>query len=259
MEKFLCFTILVTGVLCYGNDGLDDFRPNDKNSVVGGAPITIFQAPYQAQILYDGETICGATLISNQFLVTAAHCLNLPKKSYKVIVGSHYPQVGKQQDIEFIKSHEHYKKRTFENDIGIIKLKHPIEINPAQKPIKFLHRDPKAGEYVKISGFGHEKTGAYTISKQLKAAVVPVIDSTLCQLGYNHEVGNVEVMDVMFCAGAGETDTCQGDSGGPAVIRGKLAGIVSFGLDCASSMTPGIYTRANQYIDWVLKHTGVQV
>lgn len=55
----------------------------------------------------------------------------------------------------------------------------------------------------------------------------------------------------MFCAGVGYVDACQGDSGGPGVINGKLAGIVSSGMDCGSTYYPGIYTRVDKYAKWI--------
>lgn len=68
-----------------------------------------------------------------------------------------------------------------------------------------------------------------------------------------------KVTDNMFCAGEGGEDTCRGDSGGPAVIGGKLAGIVSFGLECGSKEFPGVYTRVHAYRDWIAEKTGLEL
>lgn len=46
----------------------------------------------------------------------------------------------------------------------------------------------------------------------------------------------------------------KGDSGGPLVCSGKLAGIVSFGLTCASDEYPGVYTEVAKYLDWIDYH-----
>ena len=67
------------------------------------------------------------------------------------------------------------------------------------------------------------------------------------------------ITDKVFCAGRGYVDACQGDSGGPAVINGKLAGIVSTGVDCGSVFFPGIYTRVHKYLDWITKHTNIKI
>ena len=54
--------------------------------------------------------------------------------------------------------------------------------------------------------------------------------------------------------------TCSGDSGGPLLIfdpkRPKQQlqiGIVSTGPQCAVSDSPGVYTKVENYIDWILK------
>ena len=58
----------------------------------------------------------------------------------------------------------------------------------------------------------------------------------------------------------GGQDSCLGDSGGPLwKILGStkptvfIIGVVSRGLNCASSKSPGIYTRIKEYIPWIYK------
>jgi len=59
-----------------------------------------------------------------------------------------------------------------------------------------------------------------------------------------------------MCAGRGVRDTCNGDSGG-ALMSAKLnrawsvVGVTSFGVDCAREDFPGVYTRVDQYLDWI--------
>ena len=65
----------------------------------------------------------------------------------------------------------------------------------------------------------------------------------------------------MLCAGGEDKDACQGDSGGPMVChqhQGSLciAGIVSWGVPCATRGVPGVYTRVNNYIPWIESITG---
>ena len=52
-------------------------------------------------------------------------------------------------------------------------------------------------------------------------------------------------------------DTCQGDSGGPIMRfeskerRWVLAGVTSYGKDCAHPLYAGVYTRVSAYRDWI--------
>jgi len=66
----------------------------------------------------------------------------------------------------------------------------------------------------------------------------------------------VRLSERQLCAGRGGTDTCQGDSGGGMVAnnldgRWTLVGVTSFGVDCARPDFPGVYTRVDQYLDWI--------
>ncbi|KAL1464067.1 hypothetical protein WDU94_003750 [Cyamophila willieti] len=60
----------------------------------------------------------------------------------------------------------------------------------------------------------------------------------------------------MMCAGypEGGKDSCQGDSGG-SLLTEDLDGIVSWGIGCARSNSPGVYTRVNHYMEWLQQNT----
>jgi trypsin len=52
-------------------------------------------------------------------------------------------------------------------------------------------------------------------------------------------------------------DACQGDSGGPMVINNKLVGLVSFGVECASTKYPGYYTNVASFVNWIKKYVEI--
>lgn len=62
-----------------------------------------------------------------------------------------------------------------------------------------------------------------------------------------------ELYNGMLCVGhlEGGKDSCQGDSGGPLICNGKLAGVVSWGYQCATPNYPGIYTDVKYFTDWM--------
>ena len=74
---------------------------------------------------------------------------------------------------------------------------------------------------------------------------------------------NVNIDITQICAGDDSGDSCDGDSGGPMLSSelndGKWAviGIVSFGAKgfCADSKYPGVYTRVDQYLDWIERNS----
>lgn len=81
---------------------------------------------------------------------------------------------------------------------------------------------------------------------------VPMQDINYCKDRYNDWFS-----DGMICAGyqEGQRDACEGDSGGPLVCDGLLAGVVSFGNDCALPGYPGMYADVTYYHDWIRSMT----
>ncbi|XP_058800564.1 trypsin-like [Phymastichus coffea] len=246
--KLFCLTLLISSASCFFID--NDEKQMDK--IVGGDYAPITEAPYQAQLLQLGSTICGAAIISEYWLLSAAHCFE-DTYGMSILTGSSYRSRGGQKhQIEKVIVHRNYNTYTNDNDISLIKLVKPIKFNERQKAIPVAKSPPKTGDEMIISGYGKE--GEYQrASTVLKLATVSVIDQRVCARRYIRD----PITNNMFCAGKGSTDACQGDSGGPAVINAQLAGIVSSGMECGSVYYPGIYTRVHKYYKWIAKYTGI--
>ncbi|KAL7300640.1 hypothetical protein TKK_0006626 [Trichogramma kaykai] len=217
--------------------------------ITGDIDADIERVPYQAQILQLDVNVCGATIVSKYWLVSAAHCFAYDF-GLKVLTGtSHRSKGGVKHDIERVVIHPNYNNVTRINDISLIKLKEPLQFNESQKPISMACARPKTRDVVEISGFGKQGDNR-SVSPHLKVAKVLVVDDDKCAKAY--DAGYDE--KGMFCAGRGMADACQGDSGGPAVINGQLAGIISGGIGCASVLHPGVYIDISEYHGWIVQH-----
>lgn len=75
MLKTLCALLLIA-VVASGASIKSRFNLNGR--IVGGFPIDIKQVPWQASLQRNGNHSCGASIISNKWLLTAAHCTGLP-------------------------------------------------------------------------------------------------------------------------------------------------------------------------------------
>jgi secreted trypsin-like serine protease len=89
-------------------------------------------------------------------------------------------------------------------------------------------------------------------SDELLEVAVPLVGRQACQDAY----GASKVGQGQICAGKGGKDSCSGDSGGPLVAfdeKGQpfQVGVVSWGIGCADSRYPGIYTRVSAYAAWI--------
>uniref|UniRef100_A0A3Q4H516 trypsin n=1 Tax=Neolamprologus brichardi TaxID=32507 RepID=A0A3Q4H516_NEOBR len=95
-------------------------------------------------------------------------------------------------------------------------------------------------------GWGVTWMYSQSLSPELRSVEVELFTS--CWNYYPFRITNN-----MICAGSrsGGRDSCQGDSGGPLVCNGKFEGIVSWGIGCAISYYPGVYTKVRNYIGWM--------
>ncbi|KYM77715.1 Trypsin-1 [Atta colombica] len=234
-----------------------------ESRIVDGTPTTIIKHPYQISIHYKDKFICGGSIISERWILTAAHCVYGEKtlSVFKVRVGSMYHNKGGIliKDIASIICHKKYHPLTYDYDVSLIKLSAPLTFGEYIKPILLALplMNIKTGTQAIVTGWG--KTSANGPSSEvLQTATISVTDQEKCRKVYAR---NRLVTSNMICAGdnKGEKDTCQGDSGGALVgYNGLQIGIVSWGAqECASVGFPGVYTRVPAIRQWVTEQANV--
>ncbi|XP_032068832.1 cationic trypsin-3-like [Thamnophis elegans] len=220
----------------------------DEDKIVGGYTCQKHSVPYQVS-LYSGIHRCGGTIINNQWIVSAAHC---NRSRIQVRLGEHSltKDDGSEQHIDPIKIilHPKFNRRTFDNDIMLIKLSKPASLNSHVSAIRLPSSCPSTGAICLVSGWGNILSSGKHNPDLLQCLNIPVLSQSECIGSYPGAITNN-----MFCAGylEGGKDSCQGDSGGPVVCNGELQGIVSWGYGCAQKGKPGVYTKVCNYISWI--------
>ncbi|MGH0160187.1 UNVERIFIED_CONTAM: hypothetical protein FKN15_074594 [Acipenser sinensis] len=224
--------------ICMYWTGLDCGRrrlPVDR--IVGGQDASLGKWPWQASLRYDGSHLCGGSVISDRWIITAAHCFperNRVTSRWQVFTGSiSQASSGVSMPVQTIVYHSGYQPfkdpniDDNSNDIAVIYLATPLNFSGQPSVI-------------------------------LQEASVPVISNSVCN---GDEYYGNQISNSMFCAGFadGGIDACQGDSGGPFVCedsisktsRWRLCGVVSWGTGCALPRKPGVYTQVNQFHQWL--------
>ncbi|XP_046430312.1 trypsin alpha-3-like [Neodiprion fabricii] len=229
--------------------------------VIGGYCMPITDRPFQALLLVDNHEKCGAVIISERWIITAAHCVyGLSAKQITVAVGS--SKIGGIDQLTYaidtVVLHENfiYNEVTMENDIALLRTINAIEYSSRVQPVPLNRVSPQPSDETVVSGFGVTNINKSVTSNYLMAVGGKVIERNACRSLLKNAEAQLVLSNGSFCAGVlnGGKDSCQGDSGGPLTISNVLAGIVSWGFGCGQVMMPGIYTDVSYYFDWILEN-----
>uniref|UniRef100_A0A2P2HW09 Transmembrane protease serine 9-like n=1 Tax=Hirondellea gigas TaxID=1518452 RepID=A0A2P2HW09_9CRUS len=233
-------------------------KKGSAGRIVGGAPSDKFEYPWMVSLGIGRGQYCGATLISDKWIVTAAHCIT-PGNEVTVGLGYHNLDVGDQYTLRRtvieVVVHPDYVQSTNDNDIALLRID-AIDwaTNPKIRPACLPDTDDQyTGQTATITGWGKTTHDGYSTLNLLEVDI-PIMSNAECGTSYR-------ITPNMICAGVpeGGLDSCQGDSGGPMIVDDagsyELVGIVSFGRRCASPGYPGVYARVTQYRSWINGYT----
>ncbi|XP_058829460.1 collagenase-like [Topomyia yanbarensis] len=232
--------------------------------IVNGETAAEGQFPYQVLLkiqLPQGRALCGGSLLSDQWVLTAGHCVQ-GASSFEVSLGAlDLADNGNDGRVvitatEYIR-HEKYNPLFAANDVAVIKLPTPVVFNDRIQPVKLpTSSDNYADQKVVVSGWGIQKNGG-NVAERLQFAILKVITNGQCMRTFSPLV----IKKTTLCAqGEAKQSPCNGDSGGPLVLEGgnELVGVVSFGhaTGCERGF-PGAFARITSFTEWIKKKTGI--
>ncbi|CAG9792469.1 unnamed protein product [Diatraea saccharalis] len=261
-------------------------QASGQNRIVGGTSTGIDQYPWLALLEYKiGNQIslkCEGALISNKYVLTAAHCMR-SNKPVSVRLGE-YDITHDGRDcltsstdctdpavsipIKEILIHPEYDHPLKRNDIALIRLDGVANYTDFIRPICLTTLDvsqlsPNVSLYV--AGWGRISWNL-KYSRLKQHVKLPMVNMQDCLNAYHIRAGEkIQLWSKQLCAG-GEygRDACNGDSGGPLMMETLLPnnltviteeGIVSYGLqECGTKDVPGVYTKVYEYNTWIRRH-----
>uniref|UniRef100_A0A3B5QRK3 Prothrombin n=1 Tax=Xiphophorus maculatus TaxID=8083 RepID=A0A3B5QRK3_XIPMA len=262
------------------NELLESYR---EQRIVGGDEAEVASAPWQVMLYKRSpqELLCGASLISDEWILTAAHCVLYPPWNKNYTVDDILVRLGKHNRAKFERGIEkivaideiivHPKYNWRENlnrDVALLHLRRPVtfsdQIHPICLPSKEVAKTLMSeGFKGRVTGWGNlQETwnpSARNLPSVLQQIHLPIVEQDICR-----KSTSVRITDNMFCAGYKPEenkrgDACEGDSGGPFVMkypaenRWYQIGIVSWGEGCDRDGKYGFYTHLFRMGRWMKK------
>ncbi|GAU88613.1 hypothetical protein RvY_01282 [Ramazzottius varieornatus] len=244
--------------------------PIAQARIVGGQRAFFGQIPWQVSIQAFGTHFCGAAILNDRWIITAAHCASaVQQNQLQLVIGAlditkfdAFLQMIPEQRFgaDRVILNENFNRRQLLFDIALIRLDGRINFNGQAQPVCLPQQgEDFVGSMGLISGWGKLGENDVGSSAQMNFVQLPVMMNRDCQMMFSNRdpPQKVIIRNEWICAGfrEGGRDACQGDSGGPMTVfkNGvwELAGIVSGGFGCARANSPGIFTRVASFVDWI--------
>lgn len=222
-----------------------------------------------AKISSTQSSVCGASIISSDWVLTACHCTR-NFNTFELGFGSTdfaNPVVTLNANTKV--EHRSYNPNNLNNDIALIRLPITLSwttvIQPVQLPSYSQASKTFLNEKATVSGFGKTSDSSGGISQSLNYVYERVIGNSECSALYGTDI----VKKFTLCARGWDTNsqgTCQGDSGGPLILPDSsiddniLIGVVSFvsSRGCEYG-DPAGFVRVTEYLNWIKDNTGIQI
>ncbi|XP_011185319.3 brachyurin [Zeugodacus cucurbitae] len=228
------------------------------------------QFPYQAGLEFFtllGGVWCGGSIISDRWIIGAAHCTEALIAGVNVYVGAFNRLDRKEagQHVIYVTRkhiilHENYDDIELTNDLVLIKLPVPLEFTEFIQPVKLPKREAVnesfENEIAIASGWGIISDDDFKPTDILRWIDVPIISNTECNSWIYGSIHSTNI-----CIGTDNyKSTCHGDAGGPLVLAkdSTLIGVASYNIIYSCEIGgPAPFTRVTSYLDWIEAKTGI--
>ncbi|KFB40351.1 AGAP007252-PA-like protein [Anopheles sinensis] len=244
-----------------------------NSRIVNGYIAAPGQFPYQIALLSNqatgGAGLCGGSVLSANYILTAAHCVDTGTIGGLVIYGAEdrtNANEPNQVRIAFeqsgIRLHPNWNPALIRYDIATVRVVSPVTFSARIQPVTLPRLSDVGNDFAgligTVSGFGRFSDSVPEASTVLRYVNNPIQTNLACSLRFP---GVVQPENICLSGDAGR-GACQGDSGGPLTIQRDgttvQLGVVSFGLALGCELNwPSVFARTTSFLTWIAENSDV--
>ncbi|XP_055537129.1 chymotrypsin-1-like [Wyeomyia smithii] len=247
-------------VLLFGLAHASESQPR----IIKGTKVSIEDFPYIVSLRNNNQHSCGGSILSENWIMTAAHCVKYAEIS-KLSIQAGRTKVSKRVDLsvygvkQVILHPQYDEKNSWQNDIALLKLTEPLQLSDSVRPVRLpavCYEVTGPDLNAVVVGWGVTRRGV--LSKNLQKLIYLIVPHHECFEQHN----NFPIYRTQICAAdpTYRRAECNGDSGGPLMYQGVQVGIISWSeKPCTVARFPGVMTKVSHYIRFIYMHTDVEL
>uniref|UniRef100_U3K8K6 Granzyme M n=1 Tax=Ficedula albicollis TaxID=59894 RepID=U3K8K6_FICAL len=239
---------------CGLRPSFESFQETGKR-IGTGTDVKPGEFPWLVSIQSQGKHICGGSIISALWILTAAHCFahELPPDLTVAVGGVDLSLPLEEHSPDSLILHEEFNRTSLQNDIALIQLSNPIEFSKEKTPLCLpFVCDMDSWQHCWAAGW--ENTSA--ASRVLQKTQMELISREKCLQQIPHLVGSVMCAETEQGGGGGG---CKVDSGGPLVCSyWNTMKWFQVGITTGGKPNHRILTPVCSYQEWIEKETAIR-